>query len=248
MKLFCIAYLDALLPAHNALVQALTIAKYDLAIVPLMTRKESVLPWLNVVRATNPLLKLLAYVQVATEDKTHSVSGDVQLQAHPNAWLPGLLYNSRRYADYRSSAWQDSFLSACDATLNTYPVEGLFLDNCAVWGGHVRFQNDGPLQAEALQSVITELRDRHPGIVLIGNTSDKWTHLNGELNENRQATYSIELQSSYRHTTPEMKLAHIYSDDPVAITVAYEQAKSFGAWFGASPSAQNVKWYPCFDS
>lgn len=247
--LFCIAYLDPTKPDHDAMAQAAVVAKYDLAIVVLLDpEKRNCAPWLDAAKALNPDLKLLAYVQAATQDTTPTVSGMVTRQAHPLAWLPGETYYGRLYSDYRSSAWQDAFNAACEATLRAYPIDGLFFDNCAVWAGHVRRPDDGPAMAEALQSAITEQRHRHPSAILIGNTADKWTHLNGSLNESRPGAYQAELQHSRRHTAPEMRMAHLFSDDPAQIAAAYKEAKKYGAWFGASPNPQVVKWYEAFSA
>lgn len=162
MNLFCIAYLDPKNPEHNALGQAETVGRYDLAIVNLLEPTRDCGPWLDVARRINPDLKVIAYVQVATQDFTPSVSGMTTRQAHSLAWLPGETYNGRLYSGYQSHAWQDAFHAACDATLRAYPVDGLFFDNCAVWSRHVRRPDDGPAMSEALQCVITEQRQRHP--------------------------------------------------------------------------------------
>jgi hypothetical protein len=248
MSLFCIAYLDPRNQAHDAMGQAVTVARYDLAIVNLLdplTRNCG--PWLDRARAINPALKVIAYVQMATQDFTPNVSGMTTRQAHPLAWLPGETYNGRLYSDYQAHAWQDAFHAGCEATLRAYPVDGLFFDNCAVWAGHVRHPDDGPAQSAALQAAITEQRRRHPSAILIGNTSERWMHLNGALNEGRPGAYPTELQSSRRHTAPEMKLAHVYTDDAALIATTYAQAKQYGAWFGAGPSPQVVKWYDAFN-
>lgn len=245
-RLFCCAYKAGFNVTHAPLV-----ARFDAVIADLYAEQFNNFAFIERVRELNPAIKILIYVQAATEDHQATVPARALQKAHALAWLPDLIYvNNRRYADYRSHAWQDAIQAAVDATLNANPVvDGVFLDNVSVWEGHVRSPGDGPLMTHGMQTAISEMRRRHPDKILIGNSASQWTDLNGEFNENRSADWA-QLRQDRRHAQPEMRMAHMVTSAPAQVTTLYRKAQELGLWFGAThdPSLQTVVWWDAYSA
>jgi hypothetical protein len=208
------------------------------------------LAFLTKVKELNPSIKLLIYVQFATQDFQKTV-GALELQkANPLAWLPAPTYiHNRAFANYRSFAWQDAIQSAVASIFAVCPlVDGIFLDNVAVWAGHVRGPEQGPAMARGLQTALTELRTRWPTKLFIGNSSSQWTDLNGEFNENRPGDWS-QLAQDRRHTQPEMRMAHMVTSNLAEVATLYAKAQQMGLWFGAThdPSLMTVVWQEAYN-
>src|SRR5207247_1377934 len=106
------------------------------------------------------------------------------------------------------------FLEACRITLQSYPYDGLFLDQCTV------FEKAHPLPGvraemrQALQITLQRLRQEFPNTILIGNSSYNWQGLNGELDEGRPENMLAELAPFNGHTQPTKDLYNTILKDP----------------------------------
>ena len=252
--LFCIAYIDPDIPSHAN--QESLIARYPLTLVPQDMRSTHV-KWRDRIKHLNPKISMLGY-QVVIEETTVPGPGHEVLRSVKDSWCtyPGgyqpTVREPRNFRIYdpRKPEWQESFLAACRATLQSYPYNGLFLDQCSV------FEKAHPLSAvkaemrQALQVTLLRLRREFPGIILIGNSSYNWQGLNGELNEGQPKKMLEELAPFDGHAQPTMDLYESILKNPNDIeTVRREMAlaHSQGAYYSAAVDAQHVLWFDAFD-
>lgn len=173
------------------------IAKYPLAVLDQGYHPE-VYPRYDSIRDLNPDIKLIGY-QVVLEHAAHQTgpgAAVVNATTDPSTYCinntgstityvhgattvnilvgqPITYWNGThdvKLRDYRSPLWQAAFLSACDAILEAYPFDGLFLDNCGTLP--MQAPGDDATQEEmqaALIGVIEQIRANHPDKIIIGN-------------------------------------------------------------------------------
>ena len=244
--------------------EATIAAKYDLLIVNQATSAVA-RAWYDSIRALNPAIKLLAYLITNHEPGTAlGVGNDILRDA--NRWTAGqqepwLLtadgnlvaitidtWKSRRLYDYRKAIWQTNFRDACAAILSAYPFDGLFFDNCtASW---TKQSPNNAALATSLQSTLLDVRRAYPSKLFLGNCTENWLGLNGEMNEGR-ATQLLELAPVVGQVVPNLNcyLALTTPTTPDSELAALVAAIApTGAWFGVQRSDNVLYWPPIFDS
>jgi hypothetical protein len=255
--LFCIAYIDPGIPSQAN--QESIIARYPLAIVPQDMRANRV-QWKDRIKHLNPNILMLGY-QMVIEETTVPGPGHDVMRLVQNSWCmyPGGFYptvqvepgprNFRIY-DPRQLEWQESFLAACRAMLESYPYNGIFLDQCTVYEKAALLPAVKAEMRQALQVTLLRLRREFPSLFLIGNSSYNWQGLNGELNEGRSEKMGVELAPFVGHALPTMDLYQSLLTNPNDIeTVKREMAlaHSKGAFYSAAVDYQHVLWFDAFD-
>jgi hypothetical protein len=239
--------------------QEALVARYPLAIVP-----QSIAPkymrWRDTVRSLNPEIVLLGYQMTSLEPNSSGRGPGHDLMAHiqkswvvsPGGTQPTVETPPRRLYDMRRDEWKAAFLDACSATLKSYPYDGLFLDQCSVFGAHA--PNSPLLRGEMrdhLQGVLLELRNRHPNALIIGNSSYQWKGLNGAMSEDRNQFLRTELAPAPGQASPALNLGLMYLkegiDNPARIEAYLIQTLSMGAFFTALHSTKRATWFPIFD-
>ncbi len=255
--LFCIAYVDPEISAQAD--QEATIARYPLAIVPQSVRPAQ-MRWRDRIKELNPKILMLGY-QIVIEETMVPGPGHDQIRRAQNSWCVypgghkptvdvGTSRRNLRLFDPRQVEWQEAFLNACRATLESYPYDGLFLDQCSVFEKAHPFPNIKAEMRQALQITLLRLRQEFPTVLLIGNSSFNWQGLNGELNEGRARNLMNELAPFEGHAKPTMEMYHSLLRHPNDIeTVEREMAlaHSRGALYGASVNYQQIPWFDLFD-
>lgn len=254
--LFCTAYINPTVPKQKG--QESIVARYPIALVPQDVGIEFK-QWRDRVKGLNPSILLLGYHNV---NKTSVIPGpghDKQRElenswcTYPNGFIPTVLSSGAnvRLFDMRKKEFQDNFLEACRAVLNSYPYDGLFLDNCTVFP--ICHPDEG-VRAEmrqALQNTLTILRKEFSTQILVGNSSYHWSGLNGEMNEGRPNNMD-ELNPYGGHVAPriQMYLSQLsHSHDIAFMKKEMARAYSHGAFFGASLRADfsQALWFDEFD-
>lgn len=255
--LFCIAYIDPNIPSQAN--QESIIARYPLTLVPQDMHAGHV-QWRDRIKHLNPNILMLAY-QMVIEETTVPGPGHEVMRSVINSWCmyPGGYHPTVRVHpgprefhiyDPRKPEWQESFLAACRVTLQSYPYNGLFLDQCTVFE---KAHLDPAVKAEmrdALQVTLLRLRREFPGMLLIGNSGYNWQGLNGELSEGRPKYMLEELAPFDGHAQPTMDLYQSLLKHPHDIeTVKREMAlaHSKGAYYSAAVDNQHVLWFDAFD-
>jgi hypothetical protein len=256
--LFCTAYIDPGIDSQKG--QERFVAKYPLALVPQDDRKHF-RRWRDDVRNINPEIKLLAYQMVIEETTVPGPGHDFLRQvkdswvSYPGGYTPTVTFRTavgkrdHRIYDPRSNEWQNRFLEACHKTLNSYPYQGLFLDQCTVYAKAALIPSVRDEMHAALQSALYELRKAHPDKIIIGNSRYSWGGLNGEMNESRPLDMAKESSHYQWHVKPRYELFHYYMNshlDEVAKDL-FVKAISNQMFYGAGINAQTVRWYPFMD-
>ena len=255
--LFCIAYVDPEIVSQAD--QEATIARYPLAIVPQSIRPAQ-MRWRDQIRQLNPKQIMLGY-QIVIEETMVPGPGHDQIRRAQDSWCVypgghrptvdvGTSRRNLRLFDPRKPEWQDAFLKACRATLESYPYDGLFLDQCSVFEKAHPFPHVKAEMRQALQLTLLRLRQEYPDTLLIGNSSYNWQGLNGELNEGRLKSLTEELAAFDGHAKPNMELYHSLLRHPDDIeTVRREMALAHlrGAFYSASVTYQHILWFDVFD-
>ena len=259
MKLFTTCYTIQKTPA-----EAQIAAKYDLLIVN-QDDGTSHKAWLDSVKAINPAVKMLAYQMVAQEPGIAPGAGnrilpDINRFAaySQDPWLitaSGDIaaiqidgWKNRRMYDYRKLVWQDLFKQACQAVLASYQFDGLFLDNCV--SNWAKQAPANPALHDALKNVLLDLRRLYPDKWMIGNGSENWMGLNGEMSEGRIGQLS-ELTPSAGQVVPNLNcylMPTTTATTDAEIQAAYNQVKPYGAWFGCHRADGVLYWPSIFDT
>lgn len=254
--LFCTAYVNPEIPEQAN--QEAVIARYPLVIVPQSDRPAHK-RWRDRIKELNPKILILGYQMVA-EQTTVPGPGHDKLRDTTDAWAvhPGGFYPTidpgngqrRRLFDLRKQEWQQAFLNACRETLESYPYDGLFLDQCSV------FEITHPIPSvktdmrQALQNTLIRLREDYPHTIFIGNSSHNWQGLNGELNEGNPSRIAAELAPFDGHVQPAMDMYVSRLRHPNDIeTVKKEMilVHKQGGLYGASVTYQQVLWFDVFN-
>ena len=252
-RLYCIAYIDPDIPSQAN--QESTIARYPLALVPQDSRRSHA-QWRDRIKQLNPNILMLAY-QLVIEETTVPGPGHDRLRlikdswcVHPDGHLPTVQPKAFRVYDPREVEWQEGFLEACRITLNSYPYAGLFLDQCTVYDiAHPKPTVRAQMR-QALQATLLRLREEFKNIILIGNASENWQGLNGEMNEGRPEQMLKENAPYSGHVPPAMDLYFTALKNPRdfervkrEMTLAHSQ----GAYYSAALDYQHVLWFDAFD-
>jgi hypothetical protein len=202
---------------------------------------------------------MLGYLIVIQEPEMPGAGHDMlrtvhDYSIHPNGYVPmvpGAYPGAKnRIYDPRSQRWQDVFISACKATLKSYPFDGLFLDQCTIF--HISHPQDDARKEmmSALQSTLLRLRSELPSIYIVGNSSYKFAGLNGEMNEGRLSDLKRESVTFSGHTKPEMNMYLSVlnsSDDINTVKRDMALAHSYGLYYGACVSGSKAIWFDAFD-
>ncbi len=251
--LFCIAYIDPDIPSQAN--QEPMVARYPLALVPQDNRRSHV-QWRDRIKRLNPHIMLLGY-QLTIDETTVPGPGHDRLRLakdswcmYPNGHIPRIPPKSFRVYDPRKIEWQEAFLDACRITLKSYPYDGLFLDDCTVFDiAHPTVAVRSEMR-EALQATLLRLRREFPDTIFVGNASENWNGLNGELNEGRPQQMLLELAPFNGHVQPSMDLYYSSLDGPNDIEKVKREmaaAHSRGAYYAAAVDMQHVLWFDAFD-
>lgn len=265
MKLFQTVYNVTYTPA-----EAVIAAKYSMLIVkqpPLPGASLTTLvQWITSIKAINPSCKVLTYLMTAQEPGiTAPGSGDKILMNwasyEPFIEEPWLMTASgdvtayvesvwkvRRLFDYRKPVWQSLFKSAAATILNAYQFDGIFFDNCtANWAKHAPHN---PTLAAGLQTTLLDIRRSYPDKLFIGNCSENWMGLNGEMSEGAVVNpLVLELKNGQTYPNMNCYYAPVTISTPDAdIAAKYNIAKSKDAWFGVYDATRPVFWPSVFDT
>ncbi len=204
----------------NLATDAANLATYPLLILP-QANDAATIAWRNSIKAINPGILMLGYQMVASD--AHTVPGP------GNAIMPNygycrdasgavILVNNVALHDYRHSYWRSAFLRACQTVMGSYPWDGLFLDNCAVWSNMSTDPGVLSVMQSSLQQALADLRTLFPQSLLTGNSAQHFGSLNGELHENYTDAFSEP------HVQPEInivgQIVSSFTDPLVASTIA----------------------------
>lgn len=252
--LFCTAYIDPTLAVQKG--QEAIVARYPLALVPQDSRIQFV-QWRDRVKELNPSIVILGY-QMVINELTVPGPGHDKLRELSNAWcvnpdgtIPTVEWDKRKFRIYdpRKKEWQDNFVEACRAVFNSYPYNGLFLDQCTVYSNAHPDEGVRAEMRQALQHTITMVRKEFPSHILVGNSSYHWNGLNGELNEGRQNAMQ-ELDPFAGHVAPRIQLYQSllrHSYDIAVMKKEMARAHARGAFYGAAVNYQHALWFDEFD-
>lgn len=247
--IFCIAYIDPKSDLSNGQIE--TIAKYPLAIVPQDDRKHYV-DWKNSIKASNNNIKLYAY-QMTVEETTVPGPGHRRLSMANGEWVkyagiyPVSKYKSRRFFDPRSKVWQKAFLKGVMETLASYPYDGIFLDQCAIFGKMAPIQSIRSEMDDALQHTLSILRQEvGDTVTIIANSLNRWNNIDGQMIESlpeNMKTYighkSSERKSLYFH--------YLNNSDYIEAERLFDEARTKNLCYGCAPNAQTVIWPSFFE-
>lgn len=255
--LFCIANITPNAPGQGG--QETMVARYPLAIVPQDTGADFK-RWRDKIKSLNPEIVLLGYQVVIQETKVPGPGHD-RLNKVKNSFVkypwggvatvPGAFPGDMtRVFDPRTKEWRTGFLDACNDTLNSYPYEGLFLDQCTVFARANPIPSIRNEMLSALQEALLELRKAHPNAIIVGNSSYNFVGLNGELNEGRHNDIVSELAVFAGHVNPRVDMYQTVLKQAGDIaTVKREMAMTHaqGGFYGACVDGQHVLWFDIFD-
>lgn len=255
--LFCIAYIDPDIPSQAN--QESLIARYPITLVPQDMRATHV-QWRDRIKQLNPNIVMLAYL-VVIEETTVPGPGHDRMRLVKDAWCvyPGGFHPTVRVGssprdfqifDPRKVVWQEAFLEACRITLQSYPYDGLFLDQCTVYEKAHPFPGVKAEMRQAVQITLLRLRQEFPHKIFVGNSKYNWQGLNGELNEGRPESLSSEVAPFAGHVQPTMNFYNTILKDPNDIELVKREmalAHSLGTYYSAAVNYQHVLWFEVFD-
>ena len=255
VPLFCLAYITPDAPGQGG--QEAMVARYPVAIVPQDIRNVF-RKWRDDVRAINPNIVLLAYQMVHEETLVPGPGHDELRKAvhswcrYPNGVEPFTFWGNRQHRLYdpRTPEFADCFLRACRAVLRSYDYDGLFLDNCTIFA---IADPDAAVRAamrQALQTILLELRRELPDALIVGNSSENWVGLNGEMNEGRPKALQSELKPFSGHTSPSMDMYQSIltrADDTETVRREMNETLKLGAFYGANVNSQHILGFDDFD-
>jgi len=250
-RIYCIDWIQVETDAQRG--QEETVARFPLAVHDAVLTAAHV-EHLQRVKALNPEQVMLGYVIWNHETSAVGPGNEILQTLSDDAYVPTVTVDGNRLFDFREYEVQGALLEACRATLDAYPFDGLFLDNCTVWDAAAAPNTAARTDMEnALLRTLAKLRAMYPEHLLIGNTADNWPHLNGEQNEDRTADWAAEFISYPGHASPEMNLAMVLMDDTggtsqTAVATHYAAARHYAnTWFGACVDYQHPVWWDAYD-
>ncbi len=253
--LHCVAYITP--TASDQAGQESIVARYPMALVPQSMDKASI-RWRDTIKSINPDIIMLGYHDVI-DQTTVPGPGHALMSKVTDAWSmrpDGALsatgpLNKRRYIyDPRQPSFQSALVEACLAVMQSYPYDGLLLDQCTIYRAA---HPDAAVRDEMLQALretVLKIRAALPNAILIGNSSYNFQGLNGEMLENRPKDAARQLAHFTGHVEPEINLyqLEIKKNAPVEqIRQSMAVAHSLGASFGCGPDYQHIVWYDIFD-
>ncbi len=256
--LYCLAYIDPEYKPHKG--QESSIAKYPIAVIPqeASSKYDSFRRRLS---ELNPQQKVLAY-QMTLDEHVVPGPGHELLMGLQNSWLtlPGGIVPTLstpsgnilrpRIFDPRNPVFRHYFVKACELLINEKGFDGIFLDNCTIYGRFSNIPFFGDSLMKGLQQLVEDIRTALPNAILIGNTRYDWSGLNGEMNEGRPNELSKETSFYEDHTEPTISMYHYYMKDNNDLANAeknFRLALANNCFFGTAINAQTIKWYPFFD-
>jgi len=256
--LYCLAYIDPLNKSHKG--QERLIAKYPMAVIPQDARSRYSF-FRKRLRILNPQQKVIAY-QMTLDENGLRGPGHEFLRKVKNSWLtlPGGIVPTidipsgkvlkRRIYDPRDSEFRQHFVEACQLLINQYEYDGIFLDNCTIYGRFSSIPYLGESLKQGLQQLILDVRKALPNAILVGNTRYDWNGLNGEMNEGRPHELPKETTFFSGHAKPSFDMYHYYmknNNDLITAEQNFRLALENQCFFGTGINAQTIKWYPFFD-
>lgn len=252
--LFITAYIDPSIRIQKN--QEAIVAKYPLALVP-QTNRLIDRQWRDKVKSLNPDIKMLAY-QMVIEQTTVPGPGHDVIRKLPSQWVtyPGGIkpyvndMGRKMYLhDPRSIQWQNGFIKACEATLQSYPYDGLYLDQCTIFNIASVLPSIRLEMLNALNTTLDKLRIRFPDTLIIANSSNNFSMLNGELNENRASNLISEASdvksvspvfNFHQRIVPSMTKETVLRQD---CAFAFKQK----CFFGVAINYQKAEWPTFFN-
>lgn len=255
--LFCTAYITPDAPGQGG--QEAVVARYPMALVP-QDNSPVYRKWRDKIKTINPKIVLLGYQMVIQETRVPGPGHD-KLRNARNAWsvypggvapriFDGSMREGSRIYDPRNASWRTAFLEACRATLASYPYDGLFLDMCDVVVKAHPFPWVRTEMRAALQETLRSLRNEFPSAILVGNSSQSYAGLNGEMDERRPSDMAAEFAPFAGHASPRVELYQSRlrrADDFETVAREMAMAHSYGAFYGAAVDYQHVLWFDAFD-
>lgn len=257
--LFCTAYIDPGIDIQKN--QEHFVAKYPLALVPQDDRKHFVL-WRDKVRNINPDIKLLGYQMVIEETTVPGPGHDIMRALnnpwvkYPGGYIPRVTYKTapkenpyKRIFDPRKQEWQKAFIDSCMAVLDSYPFDGLFLDQCTIYAKAAIVPATRLEMFQALDETLHKLRRSVGDKILIGNSSYNWAALNGEMNESRPTKLPKETRLTEEYFQPRLELFYYLKNinESEKVRAMLQLALNNKAFFGTSINHQTVRWHKLFD-
>jgi hypothetical protein len=254
--LYCVAYITPDAPGQGG--QEAIVARYPMAIVD-QDNRDAFRIWRDAIRTLNPDIVFLGYQMVQEETSAPGPGNDELRKAlhswckYPNGFEPTTFYghHHHRLYDVRTPEFEECFLNACRKVLLSYPYDGLFLDNCTVFNIATPIPSIHSEMIQALQGVLLKLRQEFPEALIVGNSSESWLGLNGEMNEGRRAQLESQIRSSTRHTSPIMNMYQTIlknAQDIATVRADLKETLDLGAFYGASVDYQHVLWFDEFDN
>ena len=175
-----------------------------------------------------------------------------------------------RLFDYRYSGYTQALIDVIGATINSQAgiYDGVFIDNCTVFTGAQPSSYNGYVgdshgvenypgaaairaeMLEALQETLTAARAAFPDIMILGNSSFNFTHINGEMNEGRPEDYAAELPSIPGQTLPGLNVGMLLEPSGVSeatIIAAMNTVHSYDGIFTYSRNFQHAEWFDFYD-
>lgn len=258
--LYCLAYIDPQNKKHAG--QEGFISKYPIAIIPQDTRERYV-RFRQRLRNLNPDQKLLGYMMTIDENGLRGPAHKLMQSVH-DSWLtlPGGLVptknipsgaiKKRRIYDPRKLRFRKRFVEACQLLVDKYHFDGIFFDNCTIYGRFASIPGLGAELLAGLQEVIFDVRRALPSTLLIANTRYSFKGLNGEMNEGRGGELPREAGPILGHVEPYINMYHYYikNTDRSSLLLAennFRIALKNKSFFGVGIDAQTIRWYEFFD-
>jgi hypothetical protein len=256
---YCLAYIDPANKLHRG--QELEISKYPIAVIPQDNRVQFG-QFRTKLKRLNKNQKILAYQLTLDENEIPGPGHDL-IRKLKNSWLtlPGGIkasinvksagvYKDFRIYDPRDLVFRQKFIEACKLLVNKNGFDGIFLDNCTIYGMYSNIPILGNELMNALQSLIDEVRIALPNTILIGNSRYNWNGLNGEMNEGRPSELPKEVAGFSGHASPQINMYHYYmknSNDLINAEQNFRWALENQCFFGTGINNQTIKYYNFFD-
>ncbi len=256
--LYCLAYIDPEYKLHKG--QESSIAKYPITVIP-QESSSKYYRFRKKLAGLNSQQKVLAY-QMTLDENGLRGPGHELLRKVNNSWLtlPGGIIPTidipsgkvmkRRIYDPRDEEFRQRFVEACKLLVNKYEFDGIFLDNCTIYGRFANVPYLGSSLKQGLQQLIQDVRSALPDTILLGNSRYNWKGLNGEMNEGRPKELSKEVAFFSGHVKPHINMYQYYmkkSNDVLVAEQNFRLAIANQCFFGVAVNAQTIKWFDFFD-
>lgn len=258
--LYCLAYIDPENKNHKN--QEEFISKYPISVIPQDNRPRYI-SFKQRLRELNNTQKIFGYMMLIDENGLRGPAHELVRKVN-NSWLtlPGGIVptkdipsgniKKRRLYDPRSAEFRSRFVEACQLLVDQHDFDGIFLDNCTIYGRFASIPVLGDDLLEGLQQLITEIRTALPETILIGNTRYNFTGLNGEMNEGRPNELVKEAKPIPGQVQPYINMFHYYmkgssKKDLLFAENYFRLALQNKCFFGTGINPQTIRWYEFFD-